>query len=658
MDTIVNSTYSNIVASEVYTPVRPQVLTHAWNINNSCNRNFAETGGQTVSSFNDTSPQSSHYLLPAIQYVEAYEIETENYDENEMQIESDTQLHPTEPLVDSTDTPTSNHVDGVDIQDDPNRSNEVESRLHDVDNINTIRGRVGSPYRGRERGSDSGSGSNRRNHPNAVYSERTGCTGQLPVAEAFQDPSVKTLEESQTSLPPIQDTTPLPPLPLSTAVFEEPPPVSLPLTLSMNLTLIPQSEPSSPLHLPTVPQSLAESLTPSHSSSALTLLAPPVSTSSPSIPTLTEAISLNLEVHDPSSLRSSSPSSSSLRSIRQDGNLTVEDGRVDAMEILDQPDMSRFQTSRPRSSEMTSTWLIFVSLLFVSGMIAIFGISAVTVRTNNGIGFNGFQPILRNYENNLFPIRNSNNLLIENNRILSEMDVTAALSSGILLVENDRQGIELSSYTDSHLSSSMHNEQEIHIITESHSENDENEYSRIDGIEGLSTSGLNYNEFVTEIVTGNYDRISIDDVTVSSDDSFADDTTVSENNILNGETIEEHVFGMFQEVVLRNEEIERSRNMGIEALNYINIDIDIDSVDTVLDSHQRVESTREEEGVQVTSDQISNENESDNEIENNDLWISVRGFMVQVLSTFRHLHDSDSASDGMLYYPDFCSDMI
>ena len=430
-DTIVNSMYSNIIASEVHTPVRPQVLTHAWNINESSDRHFAETGGQTASSFNDVSSQSSIYFLPAIQYVEAYEIQTENDDENEIQIENDTQIQSTEQLADSTDIPYSNHIDNGSIQDDLNRSNEEESSFHDNDNVNTSRGRVGSPYRGRERGS--GSGSNRRNPSTAVYMERNRCTGQLPVAEAVHDPSEKTLEETLTSLPPIQDPTSTPsstlPLSLPTVVVDEAPSLSLTLAVSENMTLIPESEPSSPLHLSTVVQSL----TPSQSSFSLTLLAPPVSTTTTtlSIPTLPEATELNFEVQDLIFPPPSSPSSSSSsrRSIRGNINLTEGEGRIDVMQLTDQSNMSRSQTSDSRPSETISTWLIFVSLLFITVIIAIFGITAVSVRTNNGIDSNSFQPILRDRESNLLSTWNANNLVIENYPILTETDFTLPVES-------------------------------------------------------------------------------------------------------------------------------------------------------------------------------------------------------------------------------------
>ena len=672
-DTIVNSMYSNIIASEVHTPVRPQVLTHAWNINESSDRHFAETGGQTASSFNDVSSQSSIYFLPAIQYVEAYEIQTENDDENEIQIENDTQIQSTEQLADSTDIPYSNHFDNGSIQDELSRSNEEESSFHDNDNVNTSRGRVGSPYRGRERGS--GSGSNRRNPSTAVYMERNRSTGQLPVAEAVHDPSEKTLEETLTSLPPIQDptSTPSPTLPLSlpTVVVDETPPLSLTLAVSENLTLIPESEPSSSLHLSTVVQSL----TPSQSSFSLTLLAPPVSTTTttPSIPTLPEATELNVEVQDlifpPPSSPSSSSSSSSRRSIR--GNITLTEGeeKIDVMQLTDQSNMSRSQTSDSRPSETISTWLIFVSLLFITVIIAIFGITAVSVRTNNGIDSNSFQPILRNRESNLLSTWDANNLAIENYPILTETDFTEDPLSGNLLVENDPQITVLSFDTDFDLLRSI---QEIQIITETHTENDENEYSQVGGINGFGPSRIDYNEFATDITNGNYDRNSIDNGDrISLEGSFADDIILSENNILNGESIEEHAFRMSHESALRNEETERSGSTGGDPLIHIytdsnidtqtDIDIDVDS--TILGNGSGVDSTGEEEyGVRVTLTQSNNENEIEigieNGIENTDLWIRVRGFLVQVLSTFRHLHDTDSASDGILFYPDFCSEIL
>ena len=140
-------------------------------------------------------------------------------------------------------------------------------------------------------------------------------------------------------------------------------------------------------------------------------------------------------------------------------------------------------------------------------------------------------------------------------------------------------------------------------------------------------------------------------------------------SILDGESIEEHAFRVSHEIASRNEETERSGSTGGDPLIHIytdsniysHIDIDIDVDSTILGNGSGVDSTGEEEyGVRVTSTQSNNEIENgiENGIENTDLWIRVRGFLVQVLSTFRHLHDTDSASDGILFYPDFCSEIL
>ena len=350
-------------------------------------------------------------------------------------------------------------------------------------------------------------------------------------------------------------------------------------------------------------------------------------------------------------------------------NLTEGEERIDVMQLTDQSNMSRSQTSDSRPSETISTWLIFVSLLFITVIIAIFGITAVSVRTNNGIDSNSFQPIPRDRESNLLSTWNANNLVIENYPILTETDFTADPLSGNLLDENDPQITVLSFDTDFDLLPSI---QEIQTITETHTENDENEYSQVGGINGFGPSRIDYNEFATDITNGNYDRNSIDNGDrISLEGSFADDITLSENNILDGESIEEHAFRMSHEIALRNEETERSGSTGGDPLIHIytdsnidtqtDIDIDVDS--TILGNGSGVDSTGEEEyGVRVTSTQSNNENEIEigieNGIENTDLWIRVRGFLVQVLSTFRHLHDTDSANDGILFYPDFCSEIL
>ena len=678
------------------TPVRPQVLTHAWDHRYGDDSNDPSRGFSVGPAVGTLSPSDSHtpsssvpslYFLPAIHYVHAFEVQNDNYDEADHQHENEdeNEIFTSQGPNGSTDMAYS--YMGIDIDRGDSNHSGIESNHEEGDgnsledgsrsqssnnnvntynsdnssNTNVSRGRVGSPYRGRERGSDSNSGSNRRHFPSSGCSDLASCVVQLPVAEPLQDPvpgpaqdpPEKTIQEALASLPPMTSTL-------------DPTLLPVLLTPSISTSALEETNLQSPV-LPSSTLQLASS-TSNHQSSAAQALSPPPSlTTSPVLPlviphtpaTSTTTLSSSLSPIDsivtdsgmpsPRFLLSSPPSSppriaavhDHLHRNPNEVDFEVERS-IDLPRGLEQYGMIRPRTSSSRPSttpRMTSMWAFFGVVFLITSIIALYDTTFI-IRISNGFYNGGFRTNSNNFgdENNLSSNENVDNRAIGINPLLMEMDQFINLISG--------NGVEDSAFSPIPVSPFF-----------IHNELRSMEGSTSDGSEIEQVLSVHRNNEIDSLVIDNF-LLDVDDDHQNYDD-IDHDIAASGNNVLDGESIEEHSLRMFHETLLRmSEEVEIARVIDTGGNMNVNMNIDVhignlDSATTVMtngprDRDEEVESGERE--IDIEGEGLLTQRSNGNS--NRHIWNSARRSLAQLLTTFIHLHDYDSASGGTILYPE------